>query len=1009
MRTRLLARIALLLVAALWMLGAQPEPTTPRRAVGTVAATIDGQRVPLADGWVFVRGAAGREERRVRSDAAGAFAITLASGGGAVCARVPGFRGACVPIERSAGDVRVDLRLEPSRAALYGAVTDADGLPCHRESALFGSALRAIVRVRPEHGAAREASVAASGAWAMAGLEPGSYTVEARCAATTARGAARVDREGAVELNLELPNRRPRIAALVAEGEAGPLRSGAPPGATLFVVADATDADGDALQYAWRDEQGHALRFAGPRVPWTLPEDEGRHRLWVEVSDGRGGFAEESLRLATGPDPPRFSGVVSDADGRPLASVRVDVNGIAATTDAGGAFRVVAAESERYVLRAEAPGRAPLLRVLDAPADGLRLQLRAALEQQLDPSAGAQLGDEAETLALVIPGASIVDPDGQRSSAPLAASLFVYGADAPAPGEAVVRSADGGDPQAAFVLSAFALELRDAEGRAHRLAPGAQVLLRANLAALADAFDLPPVLWIATLDPQRGEWRYAGDAVRTGAEPLWEGPFADPSLGALVFPDPNATCIRLRADRETIVVPLRVTLRRHAPLPGPEPVYLFDREFVIADYELHAVRGLVADAYYELEAVPEGTIGVPFPGPPVVRRFRAGAPTPFGGVLYPYADCQDRTSLLRRALPPAPAYLLHLVGPGSPLEASFYYKNLGEVAAKSTLEGWKTANGFSAAKPGVTVRFHNNYELGLGREVTCNAQQPNLNPPLACYIRKFGEPGGPVAASLDDLVHGNHPSDTVAIDTLPSGGVGFYAFGADGKRKLSAYFDGQGEKFVPNTCLGCHGGRFQDGHVTGGSFVPIDPQTHAYSPLAPRADQEAALRAINLAVARSQRTTTASRIYIERLYPFPSYCDPTPPPCEENCPPPGPQPPDCTDADRVAVAVAAVPPSWNVPGAKEVYQAVIQPHCQLCHLSQAPDVDWTNRANIEARADHVRGYVCDLAVMPNGFVAFRHFWQSREASEKLLDFLGKPHCPLPKVKLPLHELPATTP
>ena len=82
-------------------------------------------------------------------------------------------------------------------------------------------------------------------------------------------------------------------------GATGTSRDAGPSQTTLTV--DASDADGDALQYQWRVNGGTILNANAKTTTWTLPDGPGLHFAYVLVSDGKGGYAEQQYAVSSDP------------------------------------------------------------------------------------------------------------------------------------------------------------------------------------------------------------------------------------------------------------------------------------------------------------------------------------------------------------------------------------------------------------------------------------------------------------------------------------------------------------------------------------------------------------------------------------------------------------------------------------------------------------------------------------------------------------------------------------
>ena len=72
----------------------------------------------------------------------------------------------------------------------------------------------------------------------------------------------------------------------------------AAPGQAVALAVSATDADGDALAYAWAASAGGFDDAASSTPVWTAPADLGSHTLSVTVNDGRGGQRTVTFRIS---------------------------------------------------------------------------------------------------------------------------------------------------------------------------------------------------------------------------------------------------------------------------------------------------------------------------------------------------------------------------------------------------------------------------------------------------------------------------------------------------------------------------------------------------------------------------------------------------------------------------------------------------------------------------------------------------------------------------------------
>lgn len=115
--------------------------------------------------------------------------------------------------------------------------------------------------------------------------------------------------------HLASPRRRPTpwlpaLAAAVLAGCGGGTGSDADSGAAKTTLSvQASDADGQPLQYQWRVTGGRIDNRNAASTVWTLPDGPGIHFAYVLVADGHGGYAEQQYAVSGDaldtPAPPR--------------------------------------------------------------------------------------------------------------------------------------------------------------------------------------------------------------------------------------------------------------------------------------------------------------------------------------------------------------------------------------------------------------------------------------------------------------------------------------------------------------------------------------------------------------------------------------------------------------------------------------------------------------------------------------------------------------------------------
>src|SRR5262249_35010577 len=140
----------------------------------------------------------------------------------------------------------------------------------------------------------------------------------------------------------------------------------------------------------------------------------------------------------------------------------------------------------------------------------------------------------------------------------------------------------------------------------------------------------------------------------------------------------------------------------------------------------------------------------------------------------------------------------------------------------------------------------------------------------------------------DDAARGTNLIATVAMEYSPGPNGGprftkFYVYFNDDKLVPSADLDGNGQKFVPNLCVICHGvSKYTAGGTTdlGARFLPFDLASFQFG-LAPlqRNQQEDEFKKLNLGIlqtnANSAQTALMNAWYGDPNQPAPNTLSPT--------------------------------------------------------------------------------------------------------------------------------------
>jgi hypothetical protein len=179
--------------------------------------------------------------------------------------------------------------------------------------------------------------------------------------------------------------------------------------------------------------------------------------------------------------------------------------------------------------------------------------------------------------------------------------------------------------------------------------------------------------------------------------------------------------------------------------------------------------------------------------------------------------------------------------------AEQYYKTVDPDNERTTLEAWKTKNGFDQGHD-VHVIFRDTKDLGYGRDMYARR---NDDGSLAFYVNNFvvavgkGNPAnyGPLnlLAATDqnfDYHLGSNAIEFSAIDPNNPDSekiLKFFTFSSDSDDKIqpritSADLDGRGVKHMPSICLACHGGTLLPLN-TDGSFNELSLKSAKLNPL----------------------------------------------------------------------------------------------------------------------------------------------------------------------------------
>lgn len=802
----------------------------------TNPAAEERQRITDLADYVFVPGVevwlrnelTGEESPRVRTDLSGRFTFPPRKiGGYRVCWEAEGFVNGCVGPTFAVldkhmylGPSKIRVERHGGYKTIFGRVRFADGsLPRAFEPL---ANVNAFARVHALHPASDQSLASAvyvnnfgdyllPQVWAGAPVK-----LEARIEAASGSSLiGGIPASGSHQrVDLTLRNSPPQLSGLLGQAP-GNRRWTANPNDAVDVSALAEDPDGDTVRYQWILPDGMSL--IGPAdfdtVTTRLPGRKGVYEATVIAYDGKGGYARETLKIST--LGVRFAGTVSGTDAPVVAGAGVEVNGVAATTDAQGHFEVTVKESERYVLNIRRQGYALVSKIYDQGLTGGRWTLTRATVSSEDPTATIDVIDTRRPsdcpgalsdrldrqgnprkrecgpgVRVVIPANSLVDEDGNPPppGTLVQVSRSTIDVEAPdgMPGDLTVIN-QSGDVQAMETYGAGFTEIT-AGGKEYNLdaknGATAEVTVPVPPSVLASGVSLPPTVPLLSYDETRGVWLEEGVATRTGN--AYRAQVRHFSAYNIDLLKTNQACLRL----ETVVMPPSFNLEIKVLAGGGGGASTVTHLITNGIQRFHVLYNLPTTQTVELRAFEVGpATPIPFlvsgasspliTVPPIPTQ----NPTTPNQPVFPYAACSKSVELTPFRLPPSTVdtFLaglynfraanlteLEASAPGSSgpwlAAADAYYDTIDPQDKRLDLEDFKLTNGFPGGE--VTALYANSADLGFGREMHCRRQAVGGLPgfDVACYVTNFGDRFTDDNQDFIDAVNNTAPIATVGME-----------------------------------------------------------------------------------------------------------------------------------------------------------------------------------------------------------------------------------------------------
>lgn len=377
-----------------------------------------------------------------------------------------------------------------------------------------------------------------------------------------------------------------------------------------------------------------------------------------------------------------------------------------------------------------------------------------------------------------------------------------------------------------------------------------------------------------------------------------------------------------------------------------------------------------------------------------------------------------------------PERFLSYKGIDSRQDACAYYQAIGaargcdedgNLVSPISFDDWMRATkmGKYATAGGPTeyvANYINKADLNLARSHHSISYGPNQTAAYVCNHLGPKIPVGqldPPQSAIDavvatNLVGGANLVACVAMDFSISPGVNggqpfvrFLIFGPSGQLLPSVNLDGRREKFVPGTCVVCHGSDHYAGHYIarnnaniGAHFLPYDAGNFEFSSVAglTECDQSESIYRLNQNVL-AVIPTVAEQELIGNWYANNGAAIAAL---------------GCTQPIVHALDKTYIPDSWKnqtdvAPAvANNFYTYVIARSCRGCHVAMVEGYNWDHYVNLnttEYRYTGLYDFTATISCggsndkfrsfsMPNSLVTFNRYWQSNLLGSTDLSLIG---------------------
>jgi hypothetical protein len=750
-------------------------------------------------------------------------------------------------------------------------------------------------------------------------------------------------------------------------------------GPTVNLSVNVADTSGGTLQYRWKSTDGSIRNVNSPHTTWTLPAGQGLHFAYVLVSNGLGGYTERRVVVSTDNQPAsRHRGEGSDdtALRPPPAPTQVNdfFRGFLSLTSTPDGIDIYVPDFQVYLQDTTTLARYPATAgaftnprgeflIAGVPTDA-KLSLNCSLD------GGASFQD-------------CQDPYEQFQMLTTATTSYF-------PVDSEYFSVPPYHVSSTLVTGSLALDGGGAPPPPHQ----------GNMCGMVDEFfGVHTYAAVTMLDVNN---------VALG-NPIRVNEFGDFSF---VF-NPKAVTALVRCDHSRRSVMLNASSAKYGVISlGPI-----------------TLMGVTPPTVLSMTATLNGTV--------------------VGSLLPP------PTGFPSDVLTRSDGYLAEK-GIDTRAGACQYYKAIGGVqdcdsrgnfvGAKLTYDEWQRMEHIGPyAKYGVPqykANYINKVDLNLTRDHTSISYGPNqtvavvcnhLGPPAATPAQLMNPAPTEIEAAISNTAEGKNLVACVAMDYQAYPGVNngqpftrFFIFGPDGSLLPSINLDGRSEKFVPGTCIACHGGehyaeKFPENGSgpanVGGHFLPYDEGNFEFSQVQAgltEPEQREQIYHLNQNVLRAGPTVAEQELIAGWYANDPVTCPASDPQCHVlNT---SYLPVSWTTPQIIATEAAGynTPLPSDIQTLQSLYQHVLARSCRTCHVAliesynfdhftnaMAPSAQtpYGQNAELQDAAYEMKRNACGRAfstnavftaferfnMMPNSLVTFNRFWLSANSQYGQVD------------------------